>query len=129
MGLQEKRAIAQLRDETLPKYQGELRQITASEVSYVVDWDTFTNDLTAIGNLESKCLKVVSEVFRNVTRDAIGKEAVAQSIKQIHLSHGKTANIGEFTLADGVLSMPWDWSGWPGSFYPDSVQEKIESML
>lgn len=129
MGLQEKRAIAQMRDETLPKYQSELREICASEVSYAVDWDTFADDMTALGNLENKCLKVVNEILRKVTRDAIGQEAVAQSIKEIHLSHGQNARIQEFTLADGVLSMPWDWSGWPGSFFPDSVQEKIESLL
>lgn len=121
--------MAQLRDETLPKYQEELRQITATQVVYVVDYDSFANDLTAIGNLENKCLKVLNEVFRKITRDAIGKEAVAENIKEIRLSHGENSNITEFTLAKGVLSMPWDWSGWAGSFYPDSVQEKIESML
>lgn len=129
MGLQEKRAIAQLRDETLPKYQEELREITATQVVYVVDFDSFANDLTAIGNLENKCLKVLNDVFRKITRDAIGKEAVAESIKEIRLSHGDTARIEEFTLMKGILSMPWDWSGWAGSFYPDSVQEKIESLL
>ena len=129
MGLAEKRAIARVRDEVAPKYQAELRKITGSEISYVVDWESFADDMTALENFEDKCLKVISEIFRKITRDALGKEAVAESIKEIHLSHGKQANIQEFTLQNGVLKMPWDWSGWPGSFYPDSVQEKIEAML
>lgn len=129
MGLAEKRAIARVRDEVTPKYQDELRQITGTEISYVVNWDSFADDLTALDNFEDKCLQVISDVFRKITRDTLGKEAVAEGIKAVHLSQGKAANIQEFTLSNGVLKMPWDWSGWPGSFYPDSVQEKIESML
>lgn len=90
MGLAEKRMLAGLRDDVVPKYQAELREITA---------------------------------------DKIGKEAVASGVKKIHLSQGKDANITAFTLTDGVLNMPWDWEGWPGSFFPDSVREKIEAML
>lgn len=129
MGLQEKRALAQLRDETLPKYQAELQKITGAAIIYVVDFDSFADNLVAIGNLESKCLKVTNEIFGKITKDAIGKEAVAEGIKEIHLKHGEDANIAQFTLKKGVLSMPWDWSGWPGSFFPGSVQEKIESLL
>ena len=129
MGLQEKRALEQLQTETLPKYQGELQQITGTTIPYVVDWDGFADNLSAMGNLEEKGLKPLSEIFRGITRDAIGKEAVAGAIKEIHLSQGESANIQEFALAGGTLTLPWDWSGWAGSFYPDSVQEKIESLL
>ena len=129
MGLAEKRALANLRDEVTPKYQAELQEITGTNIAYKIDWDSFADDLRAMENLEDSCFKAVNEVFRSITVDDIGKEAVAQSIKEIHLSHGKSANIYEFTLADGVLNMPWDWSGWAGSFFPSTVQEKIESML
>ncbi len=129
MGLAEKRAIAKVRDEVLPTYQTELRETTGSDVSYVVDWDSCADDMTALENLEDKCLKPLTCIFQKITRDDLGKEAVKESIREIHLSHGKEANIPSFSLPGGVLKLPWDWSGWPGSFYPDSVQEKIESML
>ena len=129
MGLAEKRAMAQMRDDVFPKYQAELREITGNDISYVVEWDTFADDLTAISNLEDQCFKRISTIFRKITRDEIGKEAVKEGIKEIHLSQGKEARIQSFTLSNGVLSMPWDWSGWAGSFFPESVQEQIESML
>lgn len=131
MGLAEKRMLAQVRDEVAPKYQVELRKITGSQIAYDIDWDSFAGSLAAMGNLEAKALKPLSEIFRKITSDKLGKEAVAESIQTIKLSHGLDidARIAEFTLKNGVLSMPWDWEGWPGSFYPDSVQEKIESML
>ena len=41
----------------------------------------------------------------------------------------KSPNVSEFSLKDGILDIPWDWSGFPGSFYPKTVQEKIETLL
>ena len=129
MGLAEKRAVAQVRDEILPKYQTELREIMGNQVSYVVDWSGFENEMTALNNLEDKCLKTLNIVFRKITRDDLGQEAVKEGIKEIHLAQGKEAYIPAFTLKDGVLNLPWDWAGWSGSFFPDSVQEQIEKML
>lgn len=129
MGLAEKRMLAQLRDETVPKYQSELHKITGSEIALDIDWKTFEDSTSAMQNLEPKALKPLSEIFRKITSDQLGKDAVSESIQTIKLSHGKEAHIPSFTLKGGVLSMPWDWEGWPGSFFPDSVREKIESML
>ena len=129
MGLIEKRAIAKMRDDVVPRYQTELQQIAGDQVSYDIVWDSFSNDIGALGNLEEKCFRVVNDVFKKITVDEIGVEAVKEGVQQIRISNGKTANIAEFTLKDGVLDMPWDWSGWPGSFYPETVQEKIETLL
>lgn len=129
MGLIEKRMLAQLRDETVPKYQSELREITGSDLSYDIDWDTFADNSTAMGNLAIKGLQPLSEIFRKITVDQLGKDAVKQSIQSIHLSQSTQANISAFTLVNGVLTMPWDWQGWAGSFFPDSVREQIESLL
>ena len=129
MGLTEKRALATLQDETLPKYQADLRAITGNEVSFVVDWKSFSENIDAMENLEEKCLKPLLGIFRKVTKDVIGKEAVAEAILEIHLKQVEDCNIAWFTLSKGALKMPWDWKGWAGSFFPDSVQEKIESLL
>ena len=79
--------------------------------------------------LESKALKVLNEVFRKITADQIGQDAVKESIEKIRLSQGEQANISSFSLNKGVLELPWDWKGWADSLFPDSVREKIESML
>lgn len=129
MGLAEKRALATLQDEKMPKYQAELQKITGTVIFYVIDWDSFADNLIAMENLEEKCFKAMSGIFRKVTRDKIGKDAVAQEISEIQLSQVNDCNIAFFTLSKGELKMPWDWKGYPGSFFPDSVQEKIESLL
>ena len=129
MGLAEKRALSQLREETVPKQQRELQKITGSKVVYAVDWDSFADNATAIANLEAKCLQPLNEILRQITVDKIGQDAVKESIQSIALSQGRDANISNFTLSDGVLTLPWDWESWPGSFFSDSVREKIETML
>ena len=129
MGLAEKRQLAQLRDEIVPQYQKELSDIVGSDIAYDIDWDSFADNLEAMERLEPKALKPMNEIFRKITVDEIGKDAVKESVQTIRLSQGSDANISNFTLQNGVLSLPWDWVGWGDSFYLDSVQEKLESML
>lgn len=129
MGLAEKRQLAKVRDEIVPQYQKEISEIVGSKIAYDIDWDSFADNLDAMENLEPKALKPMNEMFRKITIDKIGKDAVKQSIQTIRLSQGSEANISNFTLQEGVLNLPWDWVGWGGSFYLDSVQEKLESML
>lgn len=80
-------------------------------------------------NLEAKALKPLATIFQQITKDDLGKEAVAEGIREIQLSQGTKANIPDFTLSDGVLALPWDWEDCPGSFPPGFVREKIESLL
>lgn len=129
MGLIEKRAIANIRDNVVPRYETELQQIAGERVSYEVIWESFLHDIKALENLEEKCFRVINDIFKKITIDDIGQEAVAEGVAQIRISNGTVANIQEFTLKEGVLDIPWDWSGWPGSFYPKTVQEKIETLL
>ena len=129
MGLAERRVLARLREETVPQYEKELREITGTEMVLDVDFKSFEEDVTAIQNLESKCLKPLCDIFRAITIDDMGKEAVRESIRRVSLSHGTIADIQTFTIVDGALKMPWDWKGWAGSFFPDSVREKIESLI
>lgn len=129
MGLIEKRAIAKIRDNVVPRYEAELKQIAGDKISYEMNWESFLHDITALENLEEKCFRVINDIFKKITSDDIGTEAVQEGVEKIHISNVKTASVNEFTLKEGVLDIPWDWSGYPGSFYPKTVQEKIETLL
>ena len=129
MGLIEKRAIAKIRDNVVPRYEAELKQIAGDQISYEMNWESFLHDITALENLEEKCFRVINDIFKKITVDDIGVEAVQEGVEKIHISNVKTSNVNEFTLKEGVLDIPWDWSGYPGSFYPKTVQEKIETLL
>ncbi len=129
MGLIEKRAIAKMRDNVVPRYEAELKQIAGDQISYEMNWESFLHDITALENLEEKCFRVLNDIFKKITFDDIGTEAVQEGVQKIHISNAKNATVSEFSLKDGVLDIPWDWSGFPGSFYPKTVQEKIETLL
>ena len=129
MGLAEKRMLAQVRDDVAPKYQSELKDAAGTKITYDIDWDSFADNLTALENLEDGCFKPMNEIFRKITSDQIGKDAVKDGIKTIRLTQETDVNVARFSLLNGVLSMPWDWQGYAGSFFPDSVREKIESLL
>ena len=113
----------------MPKHEAELKKITGAAITYEVDWDSFADNLRAMENLEPKGLQPLGEIFRQITSDKIGKDAVKDSIQTIYLSQTDDCNIARFLLNDGVLSMPWDWKSYGDSFFPDGVREKIESLL
>ena len=129
MGLIEKRAIAKMRDDVVPRYEAELQKIAGDQISYEINWESFLHDITALENLEEKCFRVINDIFKKITVDDIGVEAVQESVQKIRISNAKISNVSEFTLKEGTLDLPWDWSGFPGSFYPKTVQEKIETLL
>ena len=129
MGLIEKRAIAKIRDNIVPRYEAELKQIAGEQISYEMNWESFLHDITALENLEEKCFRVLNDIFKKITFDDIGTEAVQEGVQKIHISNAKNAAVSEFSLQDGVLDIPWDWSGFGNSFYPKTVQEKIETLL
>ena len=128
MGLIEKRRLAQLK-KSAPAFQEELQKLTGTAIALDIDWESFGENTDAMNNFEAKGLRVLPEIFREIVVDQIGKDAVSAGIKTLRFSQGSDANIYTFTLQDGVLTMPWDWAGWSGSFFPVSVREKIESML
>ena len=129
MGLIEKRAIAKMRDNVVPRYEAELKGIAGDQIFYQINWESFLHDIAALENLEEKCFRVLNDIFKKITFDDIGTQAVQEGVQQIHISNAKNAAVNEFSLKDGVLDIPWDWSGFPGSFYPKTVQEKIETLL
>ena len=129
MGLIEKRAIAKMRDNVVPRYEAELRKIAGDQIAYEMNWESFFHDITALENLEEKCFRVINDIFKKITVDDIGVQAVQEGVQKIRISNAKKSAVAEFTLKDGILDIPWDWSGYPRSFYPKTVQEKIETLL
>lgn len=97
-----------MRDDVVPLYKAELQKIASDQISYEIIWDSFLHDITALENLEEKYLRVTNDIFKKITVDDIGVEAVEEGVQQIRISNGKTANMEEFTLKDGALGIPWD---------------------
>ena len=64
MGLIEKRAIAKMRDNVVPRYEAELQQIAGDRISYEMNWESFLHDINALENLEEKCFRVLNDIFK-----------------------------------------------------------------
>lgn len=130
MGLAERREMKRLQEEVMPSKQNELQSIVGSKVTYDINWDSFSTSLDAMGRFEREAFTRINEAMTSLCRDDMGKEAVQEAIKTIRISnHANNSSFESVTLAGGTLDIPWDWAGWAGSFYPESLVEKLEKVL
>lgn len=129
MGLQEKRMLKTLQEDVLPEREKEIQKITGVKIKYEVNWDSMASSLGVMERFRDCAFKSLNESFTSVCRDDIGKGAVKESIQTIHFSQGGDSNMTGVTLKDGLLDIPWDWEGWGGSFFAESLTERLESLL
>jgi len=127
MGLQEKRLVKQLKEETLPEVQKQIVELCGADILWEIDWDSFSESREALGYVNTYGFQTVLTAFRNICIDDLGKEAVRDGIKKIVFK--KINDIAEMksTFIDGILEIHaiWEGSGWDG--YPK--EEEIRTML
>ncbi len=129
MGLEEKRRLSKLKEDTFPKFDDELKQITGADIHYDIDWDSFASSIDAMNALEQSALPTINAAFRDLCRDKIGKDAVQESIKKIHLAQGTEAQEDNFSIKDGTLDLPWDWASWPTWLNAEKLSTRLGEML
>lgn len=101
MPLKQRQQIARIQAETLPDYNARLEQYTGAPITYDIDWDTF-EDGEAIFGLTG-LLTNISNGIEAITRDQVGKDAVAAGFQRIvvkNLADGETRKIA---VEDGVF--------------------------
>ncbi len=129
MGLEEKRRLKTLKEDVFPKFDDALRQIVGTDIKYDIDWDSFASNMDAMNALEQNALPTINEAFRDLCHDSVGKEAVQESIKTIHLAQGAEAQDSNFTISGGTLDLPWDWASWPTWLSADKLSQRVGEML
>lgn len=130
MGLIERRLIKVGQEEWAPIAQKELRELTASEQTYDVDWDSFSSDADALNNVRNQGMQRINGAFRVICADDLGKEAVRDQVKSIVLRN--VASIGEkgISLKDGVLLIKCAWGKGTDGYYSDTeIMRAVEKML
>jgi hypothetical protein len=110
MGLTEKRIIKRLKEEVIPQREAELAELTGSPLRYDVQWDRFLDKAPALEGLEAWGFAVVSDAFRLICRDEIGKEAVAEKIKTIQVVEWNASWPTGGVDGAGTMSLYWDWA-------------------
>lgn len=133
MGLDERRKLANLVDEVLPSTRQEIKDDTGADIQLSLDADTFKDDAVALNYFEHQGAKYLANAMRIVGGDAMGKEAIIESIKSarfVNLPVDQATDKGA-VLHGGVLTITCAWSagssdGWIGY---DALARAITDQL
>jgi hypothetical protein len=104
MGLNERRKIKELQEQTLPERVQEIGEICGAPIPYDVDWDSFADDLEGLNFMDNLSCHRLNMALRGICNDDMGKEAVRESLKSIRLKNVPKADM-KLAFADGVLDM------------------------
>jgi hypothetical protein len=136
MGLAERRRIAAIKD-TVTAAQAEFKAATGLEIPFDFDTTTLPEDegvLNGYDYYKEYAMPMIIRIFKDLTRDAMGKEAVLEKIKSIKILNTSTNadNSGEkaIALSGGELQIKYGFNYYNGnSWTEDDMKTKIENML
>lgn len=109
MGLAERRAAKNFQDETYPKLKAEIDAAAGFETNLEIDWTSLATDDMA--HLYEECwpkvyFRPLVDAFTAVCVDDMGKEALAEGLKQIVIKNeNDRSNPNGFTFEGGVLTI------------------------
>ncbi|RXG32281.1 hypothetical protein [Leeuwenhoekiella marinoflava] len=131
MGLQEKKTAKAIEDQYLGDYQKEINEVTGKELHVNINWDTFELDFMKF--IPSVCLQRLTDAFKEVCADDMGKEAIQESINSVEVycipNEGAEAK-KELKIEDGVFSLTACWGGHHSGYFSDLViREFLENNL
>ncbi|VVU99338.1 hypothetical protein [Mesonia oceanica] len=131
MGLQEKKTAKAIEDQYLADYQKEINEIVGKEVPVTINWDTFELDFMKF--VPSVCLQRLTDAFKEVCADDMGKEAVQETINSVAvycIPNEGAEEKKELKIADGVFSLTACWGGHHSGYFPDiAIKEYLENNL
>lgn len=130
MGLAEKRKIKELQDTTFPERLAELKEITGGDIAYDVDWVSFADDAAGLNFLDNLSCHRTNMALRVICADALGKEAVQESLKSIKLVNVATPEQMSITFGGGVLEMHLAYALGTSGYYSDNqIRETLMKGL
>jgi hypothetical protein len=130
MGLIEKRLIKEAKDTWIVEEQKDMRAIANSEVVIDVDWASFETDEPALKNLQHLGVRKMSNAFRVICGDELGKEAVRDSILRVVVVNVKDAKEGSVALENGTATLRGCFSkGSDGCMGDLAIARALERML
>ena len=130
MGLIEKRLIKKGQEEWVPEANKELQEVTKGEQVYEVEWPTFESDADALNNLQNQGLRRITNAFRVICTDDLGKEATQEKIQRIVLKNVASPSEKSIVVKDGALTVQCAWSKGGEGYYTDrELQLAIEKQI
>ena len=130
MGLQERRLMAELKDNTLPGRSLEIEEICGKAVPYEVDWASFESDAQALNFLDNIACHRINMALRTIALDSLGREALRESLKTIKLKNVADAAQRKLDFADGVLELHAPWAlGTQGMHGDGAIRDTLMARL
>lgn len=131
MGLIEKRLIKEAKESWVIEEQKDMRAISGSEVVIDIDWASFETDEPALRSLQHLGVRRLSNAFRVICVDDLGKEAIRDGIKRVVVINAKDAKEGSVTLENGTVTLTGAFArGTEGGCMPDlAIARALEKML
>ncbi|RKH37602.1 hypothetical protein D7Y23_39055 [Corallococcus sp. AB050B] len=104
MGLAERQELAAFKQDTFPPKLAELREAASgAEFQVTLDEESFTS-AAAVQMLSNGVFDRLIDDLKHVCRDAIGKQAVREGLRTVHVVH-KDAPGYTLGLKDGTLTL------------------------
>jgi len=102
MGLEEKRKLKEIQDGPAKDIQTKLKALLGTDVPVEIDVASFT-DITSLNTLEHSGLASLVQAIDEVTKDAIGKDALKDVLKKIVFRNLPNNSQYKVTFENGVF--------------------------
>jgi hypothetical protein len=129
VGLNERRKIKELQEETLPGRVKEIAEICGAPIQYEVDWATF-EDYESLNFMDNLSCHRLNMALRGICQDDMGKQAVREGLKLVKLANAKDKAGMKMTFTGGVLEMHCAYALHADGMYSDNeIQKLLEDKL
>lgn len=110
MGLKENRFTKTFQEEQFPQLKAQIIEAVGFDVPLNIEWSTlFENRFLHLYNDSYPKIYFLPliEAFKSITADEMGKEALAESLKEIHITNTKDHHNPKnaYTFSNGVLTV------------------------
>ena len=130
MGLNERRKIKTLQEETLPARVTEIQEICGKPIAYEVDWDSMADDPEALNFLDNLSCHRLNMALRVICQDDLGKQSVRDGLKSVKLKNIKDKTAKQINFQNGILEMDCAYGmGLDGAFSDGEIREILEKAL
>jgi predicted dehydrogenase len=130
MGLNERRKIKELQDETFPGRVKEIQEICGIAIPYEVDWESLSDDAEALNFIDNISCHRLNMALRVICQDEMGKAAVREGLKKIRLKNVKDKAAMQISFRDGVLEMHCAYAlRTEGMFSDGDIRQVLEKGL
>jgi hypothetical protein len=130
MGLNERRKIKELQDETFPGRVKEIEEICGKPIPYEVDWESLADDAQALNFIDNISCHRLNMALRPICQDDMGKQAVRDGLKLVKLKNVKEQSARKISFTGGVLEMHVPYAaGASGMFGDNEIRQLLEQGL